>query len=275
MSIDLHLHSTASDGSLTPEQVVELASHLNLKTISLTDHDSVEGLPSAIEASKRHAVEVIPGIEMSSDVAGRDIHVLGYYLDYNDPELKKILVKLRDNREKRISGIISKLNEMGYEIDAEDVRAEAKDGSLGRAHIAKAMLRKGFIDNIQEAFDRFIGRQGPAYVEKSALSVIDIIKIINEFGGVPVLAHPGISGVDDKIVGFKEAGLLGLEAYHSEHTPDQAMKYASLAKKLGMIITGGSDCHGLGSSRGLIIGSVYVPDNCIDELKRLKSQTHD
>ncbi len=272
MSIDLHLHSKASDGSLLPGQVVELASRLNLKTIALTDHDTVDGIDEAIEASKKFGIEVIPGIEMSSDVDGRDIHVLGYNVDYQDRAFLSTLGELKRNRALRAENIIAKLRDLGLVIRMDDIRSQSDDGTLGRAHIARALLKKGYIKDIQEAFNKYIGRNGPAYVGKSAFSVSDIIGIIQGVGGVPVLAHPGISKIDNLIKGFVSDGLKGLEVFHSEHTSLDVDRYRGIAEDLGLIMTGGSDCHGLGSSRGLIMGSVFVPDHCIDDLRIGQSQ---
>ncbi len=268
MSIDLHLHSKASDGALLPEQVVELASHLNLMTISLTDHDTVDGIDAAIEASKKYGIEVIPGIEMSSDIDGRDIHIIGYYIDHQDKSFIKILSQLKDNRESRTKRILEKLNDLDLNIGMDDINILSDNGTLGRAHIAKALLKNGYVEDIQEAFDKYIGRNGPAYVEKSAYSVGEIIKIIESVGGIPVLAHPGISKIDHLIPGFVDHGLKGLEAFHSEHTVEDSKRYKKMAESLGLIITGGSDCHGLGSNKGLIMGSVFVPDYCLDDLRR-------
>lgn len=270
MSIDLHLHSKASDGSLLPEQVVELATHLNLKTISLTDHDSVDGIEQAMMAAKKFGIEVIPGIEMSSDVDGRDVHILGYHIDHLDASFNKILRELKLNRESRTEQIVKKLTDQGVSISMDDVRAQSDKGTLGRAHIARAMLKKGEVENIQVAFDKYIGRNGPAYVSKSALKVKDIISIITGVGGIPVLAHPGISKVDKLIPGFAEEGLRGLEVFHSEHSSVDVSRYREMATNLGLIMTGGSDCHGFGSSKGLIIGSVYVPSNTAEDLQREK-----
>ena len=271
MAVDLHLHTKASDGALAPDELVELASNLSLSTISVTDHDSVEGIDQAISAGKRRGVEVIPGVEMSSDLGGKDIHILGYLIDHHDPKLTQILKSLRESRHDRALKMVDRLREMGLEIYLKDVVEMADKGALGRAHIAKVLLKKGYIHDIQEAFDRYIGRNAPGYVGKEAYSAAEIIEIIRKVSGVAVLAHPGISGVDDNIPEFVRAGLQGLEAYHSEHTPEQTKFYLGMAEELGIIVTGGSDCHGLGSSRGLIIGSVYVPDKCVDDLKRLKS----
>lgn len=270
MAVDLHLHTKASDGALAPEELVELASNLNLVTISITDHDNVEGIDAAVNAGKRRGVEVIPGVEMSSDLNGRDVHILGYFIDHHDQKLVQLLKRLREARQDRALKMVDRLREMGLDIYLREVIDMAGEGSLGRAHIAKVLLKKGYIHDIQEAFDRYIGRGMPGYVGKKAYSPAEIIAVIRSVGGVPILAHPGISNVDDYISDFVVNGLQGLEAYHSEHSQEQTELYKNRAEEMGIIVTGGSDCHGLGSSRGLIIGSVYVPDKCLDDLKKLK-----
>lgn len=273
MAVDLHLHTNASDGAMSSDELVELAKNLKLSTISVTDHDSIEGIDNAIEAGERCGVEVVPGVEMSSDLEGQDIHILGYFIDHHNPGLTQLLSRLRESRQERALKMVDRLREMGLEIYLKDVTEMAGQGALGRAHVAKVLLKKGYIHDIQEAFDRYIGRNSPGYVGKEAYTVTQIIDIIKKVGGVAILAHPGISNVDNEIPQFVKDGLQGLEAYHSEHTPEQTEYYEKMAKELGIIVTGGSDCHGLGSSHGLIIGSVYVPDKCLEDLKRLKFGT--
>lgn len=273
MTIDLHLHTTASDGSLTPELLVKQASNLKLKAIAVTDHDSVSGVESALSAGAALGIEVVPGIEMSSDIDGRDIHFLGYYIDYRSVELNEVFSKLREARHQRIFTIVDRLRECGLTVDPEEIFETTGGGSVGRAHVAKVLMQKGYVGSIQEAFDRYIGRRGVAYVGKTGMSGVEIIAIIRKYGGIAVLAHPGISKVDDKIEEFAAAGMQGLEAYHSEHDPQMTEYYLRLAKTWDLIVTGGSDCHGPGSSRGLIVGTIPVPDECLEELKRLKIGT--
>jgi len=275
MAVDLHLHTTASDGNLSASELVKLAAELRLKTIAVTDHDSVGSVDEAIIHGHDLGVKVIPGVEMSSDVDGRDIHVLGYFIDYKDADFNSILNKLSNARYTRAQKIVDKLREMGLEISLNDVRQEAGTGAMGRAHIAKAMFKKGLVPDIQAAFDKYLARKSPAYVEKTAYSVPEIINIIHQFNGVAVLAHPGISKVDNLIAEFVAAGLEGLEIYHSEHSATETEYYREMANKMNLITTGGSDCHGPGSNRGLLIGTVYVPDSAaagLYELKRAKAK---
>ncbi len=270
--IDLHIHSTASDGTCTPEELVKLAVNLGLKVIAIADHDSVDGIQPAIDEASKQGIEVIPAIELSSDLEGRDIHILGYFIDYKHPWFEHHLKDLRKARYERALKMVKRLQEVGLDILVKDVLKHTADGTaVGRAHLAQAMREKGYVDSIQEAFDRYIGKDGPCYVEKSIYSPREVIKIIKQVNGIPILAHPGISKVDEFIPDFIDAGLQGLEAYHSRHGRAQTLKYKRLAKKLGLIVTGGSDFHGL--SVGLLIGSVNVPDSIVDDLKRLKQPT--
>lgn len=269
--VDLHLHSTASDGTLSPEELVKLASKLQFKAIALTDHDSAEGVAPALKKAQEYpGLEVIPAVELSSDVQGRDIHFLGYFIDYQSPWLKKHLKGLREARLKRAVKMVERLQKMGFSLFFKEVLAEAGSGAVGRPHIARAMLKKGYIHHIQEAFSRYIGRQAPAYVEKYAYTPEDVIKIIRKIGGISVLAHPGLTKVDELIPKFIKAGLKGLEVVHSDHSPEQIGHYRRLAERLGLVVTGGSDCHGLGSGRGQLLGSVKIPDSILENLKKLQ-----
>lgn len=272
MFVDLHLHSTASDGTLSPQQLVQLASKLNLRAIAVTDHDSVEGVTPARRAGTKTGVEVVPAVELSSDLDGRDIHFLGYFVDYKNKWLEEHLEKLRQARYKRALKMVEKLKEIGLEIPFQEVIEIAGKGAVGRSHVATVMFQKGYIHNIQEAFDRYIGRDSTCYVEKYNYSCQDVINIIKKIRGIPVLAHPGLSQVDSYIPEFIEYGLVGLEVYHSEHTPEQTEHYRQLAKRYELITTGGSDCHGLESTRGLTIGSVKVPYIVVTDLKELKKK---
>ncbi|MDP3014657.1 MAG: PHP domain-containing protein, partial [Candidatus Subteraquimicrobiales bacterium] len=196
MTIDLHLHSTASDGTLTPEEIVRLAFQLNLKAVALADHDSIDGVSLAIQEGKCLGTEVVPAVELSSDLHGRDIHLLGYYIDYNEPWFKTHLKELKESRLKRAVKMVEKLKEAGLIIAFKDVLDAAKNGAVGRAHIARVMIKQGYIDSIEEAFEKYIGRKAPYYVEKYSYSPEEVIEFIRKAKGIAVLAHPGLSNVD-------------------------------------------------------------------------------
>ncbi|HAW60289.1 MAG TPA: phosphatase [Actinobacteria bacterium] len=270
MAIDLHIHSTASDGTLDPEEIIRLAAKLGLSAIAITDHDSVEGVGPALKEGERLGIEVIPAVELSSDLQGRDIHFLGYFIDFKQEWFRKHLEKLRQARYERAVKMVQRLREAGLEIALRDVLKEAGEGAVGRAHIARVLVKQGLIDGIEEVFSRYIGRHAPCYVEKYIYTPEDIIAIVRKAGGIAILAHPGYSLVDEQISEFIRYGLQGLEAYYHTHTPKQTKRYERLAERHGLMVTGGSDCHGLKSSRGLLIGSVNVPDRVIQDLKRLK-----
>lgn len=247
-----------------------LAAKLKLRAIAITDHDNVDGIEPAIKEGNRLGVEVIPAIELSSDLDGQDIHILGYCIDYEHIWFKKHLKDLREARYERALKMVERLQKIGLDILLKDVLKYTRDGTaVGRVHLAKAMLEKGYIDNIQEAFNKYIGKKGPCYIKKSIYTPEEVIKIIKKVKGIPVLAHPGVSKVDEFIPNFVKAGLQGLEAYHSRHNSAQTRKYKKMANKFGLIVTGGSDCHGL--SRELLIGSINVPDSIVDDLKKLKA----
>lgn len=266
--VDLHLHSTASDGSFSPQELVQLASKLQLKAIAITDHDSVDGITPALRAGRKHAkLEVIPAVELSSVLKNRDVHFLGYFINHKSVWLEDCLSKLRQSRLERAAKMVKSLRKGGFDIVIKDVLEEAGKGSVGRSHVAKVMLKKGQIDSINEAFNKYIGRDRPCYVEKYSYPPEEVISIIKKIGGIAVLAHPGLSLVDEEIPQFIKCGIKGIEVLHSEHSKEDISRYSRLADKLGLIKTGGSDCHGLESARGVLIGSMKVPDCYYEQLK--------
>lgn len=272
MTIDLHLHSTASDGVLTSEEIVDKAISLKLNAIALTDHDSVEGVADAVRAGMRKTIEVIPAVELSSGLNSRDIHFLGYFINHKNKEFKELLTQLRTQRRKRAEEMLERLRKQNIYIPLDDVLNAAGNGSVGRAHVAQVMIRKGYIDSIEEAFEKYIGRNKSCYVEKYIISPKDVIAVIKEIGGLAVLAHPGLSKVDDYIPDFISYGIQGIEVIHGEHTPEQYRRYLQFAQAHNLVPTGGSDFHGLEySKRGREMGTVKVPNEFLDRMKELKS----
>jgi predicted metal-dependent phosphoesterase TrpH len=266
---DLHIHTNFSDGSFSPREAVAFASELGLAAISITDHDTVEGIEPALEAGKEYGIEVIPGIELSADAERREIHILGYYIDWKDPQFVKRLKIFREARLKRAEKIVEKLEGLGVKIDfASLVQAYGK-GSLGRLHIAQEIRKFGYAGSINEVFERYLGDYGPAYVPKQRLLPSEAIDLILKVGGVPVYAHPHISSRDGLIPQFAKEGLRGLEAYHSEQAPPVSKHYARLAQKYGLLITGGSDCHGHGKSE-VLMGKVKIPYEFVERLKDVR-----
>lgn len=271
MTIDLHLHSTASDGVLTPHELIEEAVSLKLKAIALTDHDSIEGVSVAIKEGMRRGIEVIPAVELSSGLNGQDIHFLGYFIDHENEEFCDWLLKLRDMRAERAEKMLKLLRQHNMVIPLEDLMNMAGDGSVGRAHLAQVMVQKGYIDSIEEAFEKYIGRDGSCYVEKYYFSPQEVISTLKDVGGIAVLAHPGLSNVDEFMLDFIGYGLQGLEVLHGEHTSEQSSQYLKFANANNLVPTGGSDFHGLkNSKRGRKLGTVEVPNEFLDRLKQLK-----
>lgn len=272
--IDLHIHTSASDGRFTPAEVVRKSVALGLTIISICDHDTVDGIAPALEAAKAFPqLKVIPGVEISTDVPHGEVHVLGYFINYSDKELLPTLERLRHSRERRAQGMIAKLENLGIHIEWERVREIADSGAIGRPHIAQAMVEKGYIASPREAFAKYIGRDGPAYVEREKLTPVQTVELILQAKGLPVLAHPlTLNEPEPMVVELKAAGLVGLEAYYNGDTPDEIKSLVSLANKYDLIPTGGSDYHGLDDSAETMIGGIDVPRESAERLIALAKQ---
>ncbi len=266
--VDLHIHSTASDGKYPPQEVVRKAAEAGLTTIALTDHDTVDGIAAALTAAKSFpGLRVIPGVEVSTDVEDGEIHVLGFFMDYTDPDLSATLAHFRASRETRAKKIVAKLASLGISIDWERVQQLAGDGTIGRPHIAQAMLEQGYITSLREAFNKYIGRTGPAYVEREKMTPPEAVKLILKARGLPVLAHPfSTKNPEHWVARLKRAGLCGLEAYYADHTPEDTEHLLQLAAKYALVVTGGSDFHGLESGIGAPLGGVEVPEEAANRL---------
>ena len=272
--IDLHIHSTASDGRLSPAEVVHKSAELGLTIIAITDHDSVEGIAPALAAAKAFPqLRVIPNVEISTDVPQGEVHVLGYFIDYTDHELKATLERMRNSRQERARGMVTKLQNLGVHIDWQRVREIAGSGSIGRPHIAQAMLEKGYIASVKEAFTKYIGRDGPAYVEREKRTPAEAVELILRAKGLPVLAHPFTASDPEVLVAeLKAAGLIGIEAYYDGYTRDEINRLVALANKHNLIATGGSDYHGLDTATETMIGGVDVPMEAAERLIALAEQ---
>ena len=272
--IDLHIHSTASDGRLSPEEVVGKAAELGLAVIALADHDSIDGIAPALEAAKTFPrPKVLPCAEVSTDVPSGEVHVLGYFIDYTSHELEAALARFRNSREGRAQGMIAKLADLGIHIDWQRVQEIAGNGTMGRPHIAQAMREKGYITSIREAFDKYIARDGPAYVEREKLTPVEAVELIVRSNGLPVMAHPlTVPDPEAMVIELKAAGMVGIEAYYNGYTAGEISRLVSLAKRHRLIITGGSDYHGLGDSGEIMIGGVDVPAESAERLVALAGQ---
>ena len=264
---DLHVHTFYSDSTFSPEEVVSCAKEKGLAAIAICDHDTVDGIDPCMSIGREKGVEIIPGIEMSVEKLDAEIHVLGYFIDWKQDWLRKKLKEIQDSRVERIHIMIKKLNSMGVKVDAEEVfKIAVNKGSVGRLHVAKAMLNSGAIKKLREAFDKYIGFAKPCYVPYTKLSPKETMGLILKAGGVPVIAHPNLIGNDECISEFVEYGLRGLEVYHTDHKPHISKRYETMAKELGLLMTGGSDCHGMGKGR-VLMGTVRVPYEIVEKLK--------
>jgi predicted metal-dependent phosphoesterase TrpH len=242
--IDLHLHTTCSDGIDTPEDIAREALARGYLAIAITDHDSVEGIDRGKKACEGTDLEIIPGIELSSIDSGDDVHILGYYIDFKDEEFIREIEVFRNKRLERAEAMVKILNELGMKMDMGEVLGIANGAPVGRPHIAEALLYRNHVDTFNEAFEKYIGTHAPAYVPKAFLSPGAAVKLILKFGGVPVIAHPGVLGRDDLIDFLVVKGLKGVEAIHPLHSPKEQEKYRKYADSRGIIATGGSDWHG-------------------------------
>jgi predicted metal-dependent phosphoesterase TrpH len=272
--VDLHLHSTVSDGRLSPEEVIKKSGEYGLAVISLTDHDAIEGIAPALEAARAFPdLKVIPGVELSTDVPLGEVHVLGYFIDYTSEELVARLERMRNSRKERAQGMIAKLEDMGVHIEWPRVQEIAGSGSVGRPHLAQAMLEKGYITSFKEAFTDYIGRGGPAYVERKKMTPRAAVELILRANGLAVLAHPlTTNDLGAMAVELKSAGLVGMEAYYNGYTDDEVSRLVGLADKYNLIATGGSDYHGIDIGTETAIGGVEVPMEAAERLIALAEQ---
>ncbi len=262
---DLHIHTLASDGADTAEEVLAEARQAGLAAISITDHDSVDAVGDAVALAPRYGVEVVPGIEISVDMGEAEMHLLGYFIDYRDPELCRRLGYFRQIRAERADRMLEILAGMGFPLDMEALLPGQMTGSIGRLHIAQALFRAGYVRSPGEAFARYIGNDGPAYVEKFKIGDEEAMEMILRAGGAPVLAHPGQFDRDELIPGLIEKGLVGLEAYYPSHSRFAVNHYLELARHYGLAATGGSDSHGL-NKENVRIGSAAAPYSVVAEL---------
>lgn len=278
MAIDLHVHTTASDGTLSPTAVVQYAKNRGLEAIAVTDHDTVQGLAEAAAAGLSAGFEVVPGVEISAEFSGGALHILGYYIDFNDSSLIQRLSVLQNARAERNPKIVRKLQSLGFSISFDEVEQEAGGGLVGRPHFAQVLLKKGCVKSLQEAFDKFLKKGAPAYEEKFRFPTQEAISMIIDAGGIPVLGHPvtlNCNGeqLEAKVKEWKKQGLQGIEVYYSDHNAAQTRQYETLARTCGLIPTGGSDFHGRmikGIELGIGKGNLDIPYSILQELKQKK-----
>ena len=240
---DLHIHTTASDGILSPREAVEKAVLSGLSGIAITDHDSIDGIEEAMLWGEKLKLQVIAGMELSADYAGEDVHILGYFIHYQTGWLQEELRYLQKKRMERMKEILHKLNACGLSVTPEEVYAFSQAGAVGRPHVAQAMIQKGYVSSIKEAFDKYLGEDRIAYAERYKISVAQAVAMIHKANGQAVLAHPGLISHEEILPKVLAMGMDGLEVYHPEHTAIQQKKYRKMARRHELMITGGSDFH--------------------------------
>lgn len=275
--IDLHTHSTCSDGSMTPSRLVSHAKDSGLSAIALTDHDSISGVAEAVEEGKKTGVEVIPAVELSS-ISDTETHILGYFIDINNRELQKALEYAKQVRYEREVETCRKLNELGFDITMEEVEAEAETDILCRAHFAKVMVKKGYAPSVKEAFEQYLNVGKSAYSKKQALTDIQAVELINNAGGIAFLAHLHLTKkplpeLKEFLIKLKNAGLAGVEGYYTDYTPQMERDYQSLAEESGLILSGGTDFHGafkphIAIGRGY--GNLEIPYVILEKMKEYR-----
>jgi len=270
--IDFHVHTSASDGSLSPGEVVGEAAKANLAAIGITDHDTMEGIFSARTAGKKLNVEIIPGIEFSTHFKRNEIHILGYFCQEDNTSLRKTIDRLRSDRYDRMKKMVYKLNKLGVRITFDEVMAEVQGQAIGRPHLARVLCEKGYCKTLGEAFAKYIGFQSPAYVQRKEFRPVEAIGIIRGAGGVPVLAHPGTYEKVDFLPSLLRAGLMGIEVFHPRNNIRISYRFLKLALKCGLLITGGSDYHGDKNGEGTQLGAVKMDPFFLEEIKRLSRQ---
>jgi len=266
---DLHLHSSFSDGQLTPGEIVRKGKEVGLEVISLTDHDTLEGVPEAIEAGAEYGIDVIPGIELSCSEGDIDIHILGYFVDHKASPLLKSLAEIRERRLERMGSMIDKLNQLGLKIEKGEFFSQFKGThTLGRLHLANYLLEKKVVTSIQDAFNQYIGGWAPAYENVKVLSLEEGIKLIRESGGVAVYAHPYKKDIDKILPKLVKLGVRGMEIYYPGYSDGERRHYLAMANRMGLVATGGSDDHGYGNGER-VMGGIRLPLENVAILRKM------
>ena len=273
MAVDLHIHSTASDGTMAPEAIVDEADRLGLTAVAITDHDELSGVEAGQRRARELGVPFIPAVEINATYHKAEVHILGYWIDPGDALLQRKLQQIREVRLVRAERIVKLLQQMGAKIELDDVLQAAGPGSVGRPHVAEALVRAGVCAAPQQAFARYIGKGRPAYVRREKPACTEAIDIIRAASGCPVLAHPGLVTGHPRIVKEIAAlGAKGVEAYHPKHSPARVESILAQAESLGLLVTGGSDSHGPGGTDPVPIGAGDVPDSCVEALEEWRRQ---
>jgi predicted metal-dependent phosphoesterase TrpH len=263
---DLHLHTFFSDGTFSPEELVGYGQRLGFAALALTDHDSVEGCPRMVAACEAAGIFFVPGTELTAEHNDTEIHILGYFVDTQNEKFLSDIARFQAVRQNRIREMVARLNELNVPLEVETVFALANCKSPGRPHVARALVKAGLVANLDEAFERFLKKSRPAWVPKAKMSALEAIELIHRAGGLAVVAHPGLNRTDDVIPALVEAGLDGIECFHTKHSTTTSERYLEMADKFHLLITGGSDCHGFSKGKPLI-GTVKLPYEHVEKLK--------
>ncbi len=283
--IDLHTHTTASDGTLSPSKLIEQAKAQGLEAVAVTDHDTVEGIAEAVDAGREHGLEVVPGIEISAEYAKGTLHILGYYINSSDERFRHAITVLQKARLERNPKMIHNLQKLGFNITMEDVARQAETGQVGRPHFAQVLVQKGYVRSAQQAFDKYLKKGAAAYEEKFRFTPAEAISHIAACGGIAVLAHPctlnygtGVK-LESMVSEMMQYGLQGIEVYYTDHSRSQTALYERIADKFSLLITGGSDFHGYtlnGVALGTGRGTLKVPYELLKKMKKaLPDKLHD
>lgn len=276
MFVDLHLHTTYSDGSFTPEELILTAKKLNYSAIAVTDHDTVAGLEEAIQLGKKYDLETVPGIEFNTSYKNNDIHILGYYINKKSKKLLSLLNKIKKERKERIEKMIKLLDkEFNFKITMQEIKNISSNNIIGRGHIARLLTEKNYVDTWKEVFDKYIGRGKPGYVDRNKISPFEAIDIIKKANGIPVIAHPGLIENQQNIDQLINYGVTGIEVFYPEHNKRMTDKYKNIADKNELLITGGSDCHGPKNKEGIKLGKIKLDYCYLNELKKFKTILND
>jgi hypothetical protein len=271
---DLHAHTTVSDGTLTPRELVKLAGRKGLAVLGITDHDTTDGVPEALEVGQELGIWIVPGLEINTDTENGHIDILGYFVNIRNRELQETLSRIRDARYYRAKRMVEKLRELGHPISFDRVLALSVEGTVGRPHVARALLEAGHVSTISEAFDLYIGRHGPAYADRYRMSPEEACALVRQAGGIPSLAHPvptsdpfsNPKNLNQLLAALREAGLGAMECYYPGYTPDVSAWLLDLAERFDLVPTGGSDFHGA-AKPGIELGMVDVPLECVERLR--------
>jgi len=268
---DLHLHTHFSDGTFSPEEVVEYGKQAGLAALALTDHDTVEGCAPAAAACAKAGIEFIPGTELTAELDEIEVHLLGYFVDTQNRKLLAKIAAFQAVRQDRIREMVAKLNRLQVPLTAETVFELANCKSPGRPHVARALAKAGLVRNLDEAFERFLKKNRPAWVPKAKMSALEGVELIQQAGGLAVMAHPGLNRSDDIVPALVEAGLDGIECFHTKHSTSMSEHYLEIADRYHLLVTGGSDCHGFSKGKPLI-GTIKLPYECVEKLKAAVKQ---